>query len=63
MIQVKDKERIRRAYLLENKSQRQIAKELHHSRHTVASALADPNAGSYQLREPRPAPVLAPVRP
>ncbi len=63
MIQVDDKEVIRRAYLLENKSQRQIAKELHHSRHTVAAALADPGAGSYQLREPRPAPVLAPYQP
>lgn len=62
MIQVDDKEIIRRAYLIENKSQRQIAQELHHSRHTIAAALADPSTGTYQLHEPRPAPVLAPYQ-
>jgi transposase len=62
MIQVDDKEIIRRAYLIDNKSQRQIAKELHHSRHTVAAALADPASGTYELRMPRPAPVLAPYQ-
>jgi transposase len=63
MIQVDDKEIIRRAYLIENKSQRQIARELHHSRHTIAAALADPSIGIYQLHEPRPAPVLEPYKP
>lgn len=62
MIQVDDKEQIRRAYFLENKSQRQIARELHHSRATVAAALADGGSSAYQLQQPRAAPVLAPYK-
>jgi len=63
MIQVDSQEQIRRAYFLENKSQRQIAKEFHHSRHTVAAALADPTASAYTQRVPRPTPVLEPYKP
>jgi hypothetical protein len=39
MIQVEDREVIRRAYFAEHKSIRAIAKELGHGRDTVAAAL------------------------
>lgn len=63
MIQVDDKEHIRRAFFLDNKSQRQIAKEFHHARRTIAAALANANPSTYELRTARPAPVLAPYKP
>ena len=63
MIQVDEKEWIRRAYLLDGKSQRQIAKERHHSRRTVALAVSDPGTATYRLSIPRSAPVLEAVKP
>ncbi len=39
MIQVEDREQIRRAYFIDGKSIRQIAKELGHSRPTVRQAI------------------------
>lgn len=63
MIQVDDKEQIRRAFFLDNQSQRQIAKEFHHSRHTIAAALANANSSTYELRTARPAPVLELYKP
>ena len=63
MIQVDEKELIRRAYLLDGKSQRQIAKERHHSRRTVALALSDPGTAKYRMIAPRWAPVLDAVKP
>lgn len=36
MTKVEEREKIRRAYFLENKSVREIARELHHSRDTVS---------------------------
>lgn len=63
MIQVDEKELIRRAYLLDGKSQRQIAKERHHSRRTVALAVSDPGTATYRLIAPRSAPVLDAVKP
>jgi transposase len=62
MISVEDREKIRRAYFKENKSQRQIARELGHSRKTVRKAIESAEPGSYTLRKPRPAPVLGPYR-
>jgi transposase len=62
MIQVDEKEVIRRAYLLDGKSLRQIAKERHHSRRTVAIAVSDPGTATYRLSVPRPAPVLDAVK-
>jgi transposase len=62
MLQVDDKEKIRRAFFLENKSQRQIAKEFHHARRTIAAALANANPSRYELRTARAAPVLAPYK-
>lgn len=59
MIQVEDREVIRRAYFDEHKSIRAIAKALHHSRATVAAALeAAPEVPRYTLTAPRPAPKL-----
>jgi transposase len=63
MIQVDEKELIRRAYLLEGKSQRQIAKERHHSRRTVALAVSDPGTATYRMIVSRSAPVLDVVKP
>ena len=62
MISVEDREEIRRAYFKENKSQRQIARELGHSRKTVRKAIESAEPGSYTLRKPRPAPVLGPYK-
>ncbi len=58
MINVYQREAIRRAYFIEQKSIRQIARDFGHSRKTVRKALADPEAQPYTLRHPRPAPVL-----
>lgn len=58
MIQVDERERIRRAYFLEGKSIRAIARELGHSRRTVKKAIESAVAGEYTLQEPRAAPVL-----
>jgi len=54
---VEEREKIRRAYYLEEKSCRQIALELGISRNTVRNALDDA-VGRYTLRKPRPAMVL-----
>jgi len=62
MIQVDEKELIRRAYLLDGSSERQIAKERKHSRDTVAAAIADPKTATYRLSVPRASPVMDPVK-
>jgi transposase len=62
MISVQDRERIRRAYFIENKSMRQIAQELGHSRDTVKKAIESAKPGNYTLTKPRPAPVLGPYK-
>ena len=62
MIKVDKIERIRRAYYVEGKSMRQIAREYHHSWHTVKKALASAEAGHYTLKEPRESPVLGPYK-
>jgi transposase len=62
MISVEDREKIRRAYFIENKSQRQIARELGHSRKTVRKAIESAEPAAYTLRKPRPAPVLGPYK-
>ena len=60
MISVEDREQIRRAYFIEKKSQRQIARELGHSRKTVRKAIESAEAMEYTLRQPRSSPVLGP---
>jgi transposase len=62
MIKVEDKEHIRRAHYVEEKGLRQIARELGHSRKTIRKALASAEPEKYQLKEPRPAPVLGPYK-
>jgi transposase len=62
MITVDDHEQIRRAYFIEQKSKRQIARELQHSRSLVDRALASSGAPVYHLTEPRAAPVLGPFK-
>jgi transposase len=58
MISVEDRERIRRAYYLDHKSIRKIARDLGHSRDVVKKAIESAEPGEYTLRQPRPAPVL-----
>ena len=58
MISVEKRERIRRAYFGEEKSIRQIARELSCSRRTIREAIASAERASYMLSEPRPAALL-----
>ncbi len=58
MIIVEDYEAIRRAYYLEKKSIRQIAREQHHSRRTIRKAIGKVQPQPYQLRHPKPAPIF-----
>ena len=62
MITVEDREQIRRAYYIEQKSMRQIAQEFHRSRHTIAKALDAAEAVPYRQKAPREAPVLGPYK-
>jgi transposase len=62
MISVEQREKIRRAYFVEEKSIRQIARELRCSRPTVRKAITSPEPASYTLTVPRPAPVLGPYK-
>jgi transposase len=58
MIQVEDREQIRRAYFVEHKSLRAIGRELRHSRMVIREALASAEARRYTLKTARPAPRL-----
>jgi transposase len=58
MLQVEDREKIRRAYFVEHKSIRQISREMNHSRDTVRDAITTPEAKSYTRKKPKSAPVL-----
>ena len=62
MISVEDREKIRRAYFIEKKSLRQIAKELRVARKTVRKAIASAEPETYTLSEPRSAPILGPYK-
>jgi len=62
MLPVDERERIRRAYYVEHKPKRQIARELGHARTTVDKALSDGALAEYHLSQPRSAPVLGPVK-
>ena len=52
------REQIRRAYYIDGKSIRHIARERRHSRRTIRKALRDAGPPRYVLRVPRPRPVL-----
>ena len=63
MLTVDHYELIRRKVEVDEKSQRDAAKELGHSRKTVAKALRLRLPQGYQLSKPRPSPVLDPFKP
>ncbi|MFQ5826874.1 MAG: IS21 family transposase [Dehalococcoidia bacterium] len=62
MIQVEEREIIRRLYFRERHSLRQIAKERHHSRKTVRKAIMEAGPTEYHLKEAKPCPVLDPYK-
>ena len=62
MINVEQREKIRRAYFVEEKSIRQVARELKCSRRTVRKAIASAAPASYTLTVSRAAPVLGPYK-
>ena len=63
MLTVEHYELIRRKVLIDGLSQRETAKELGHSRKTVAKALVFRLPPGYRQSQPRPHPVLDPVKP
>jgi len=62
MIQVDEKETIRRLYSIQRHSIREIAKELRHSRRTVKKAITDASVPEYHLTVPRASPVMDPFK-
>jgi transposase len=62
MISVEDRERIRRAYYLEHKSIRQVARDQGHSRKTVEKAISNEPSRPYQLTKARALPVFGPFQ-
>jgi transposase len=63
MVGVEERERIRRAYYIEKKTIRRIARELGHSRRVVRQALKESGIPVYQRRRPYPLPVIGPYVP
>jgi transposase len=61
-MQAEEQERIRRAYFIEHKSMRTIAKELKHSRRTVAKAVADEISKPEHVTTTRPTPIFGPYQ-
>ena len=62
MIQVDEKETIRRLYFIKRHSARRIAQERHHSRKTVKKAIMDGGVPEYHLTRGKPCPVMGPYR-
>jgi transposase len=62
MIKVEEREQVRRAYFIERKSLRQIARELKMARKTVRKAIEQAEPTVYTLHTPRPAPRLGPYQ-
>ena len=62
MIQVDEKETIRRFYFIQRHSIREIARELNHSRKTVRKAITDASVPEYHLTVPRISPVMDPFK-
>jgi transposase len=62
MISVEKREAIRRAYFIEKKSIRAIAREFRCCSRTVNKAIASSEAQPYKLSSPRKAPVLGPYK-
>lgn len=62
MIQVKEKETIRKLYFIKRHSTRKIARERHHSRKTVKKAIMDGGVPQYHLTRAKPCPVMDPYK-
>jgi len=62
MLEVAEQYRIRQAYYIEKKSQREIAREMGYSRNTVKKALEQEEPFKYRRQQPAPAPVLGPYK-
>lgn len=62
MLTMDRKAEIRHAILVEGKSQREVAKEMGHSRNTIRKALKNSQKPKYELKQPRKAPVLGPYK-
>lgn len=62
MIQVDEKENIRRLYFIQRQSIREISRKYHHSRKTVRKAVNDASVPQYHLTGSRPCPVMDPVK-
>jgi transposase len=62
MIQVNEKETIRRLYFIQRHSIREISKEMHHSRKTVRKAIRDALVPKYHLVKARSCPVMDPFK-
>jgi len=62
MISEEARERMRRAYYLEKKPLRQIAREEGFSRVTIKRAISDASPRTYTMTKPRPAIVLGPYQ-
>lgn len=62
MIQVDEREQIRRAYFVEQQSVRRIARELGHSRPTIRKALTSADTGALSAEGRPPGAPLGPVQ-
>ncbi len=62
MVEVEDKEEMRKLYFRRHWSIRRIARDLHCSRKTVRRALSDSGPPKYRRRVPAPEPVIGPVK-
>ncbi len=62
MLTMVDVEFIRKKHLVDGWSIRRLSRQLDLSRQTVRKALASSAPPRYTLRQPRPSPVIAPVR-
>ncbi|MBP7331029.1 MAG: helix-turn-helix domain-containing protein [Firmicutes bacterium] len=62
MINVVDKETIRKLYHVQGKSIRWIARELGFARQTVKKAIQDSLPPKYDLVKPKPKPVIGPIK-
>jgi transposase len=63
MLDVEEKEHIRRALLVEGKSQRQVARETGHFRNTIRKMLENGETPRYRKKRPRSSPVLGSYKP
>ena len=60
MVEVEERERIRRAYYIEKKGIKRIARELGHGRKVVRNAIKESGIPVYQRKQPVSLPVLGP---